>query len=96
MDLNITHKEDQKLLSRTEISAGISFDKATPSNDQVRDEIAKKVGKDSKLIVVKNIYTKFGKKYADVLAYAYDDEKVMKKVEEIQRKKKEEKKEEAK
>jgi len=95
MDLTINHKEDQKLLSRVEIAAGISFDKATPSNDQVRDEIAKKIGKDAKLVVVKNIYTKFGKKYADVLAYAYENEQILKKIEEKQKKKIEEKKEEA-
>ena len=59
MKLNILDKKEQKLLSRTEVKGKLEFDKeATPSNDAVKEEIAKGVGKDAKLVVVKSIYTK--------------------------------------
>lgn len=76
LDLNITQKKEEKLLGRTEINAKIDFGKTTtPSNDAVRDAIAKNLEKDVKLVVVKHIYTNFGTHKADVIAYAYDNEK---------------------
>jgi ribosomal protein S24E len=94
MELNITDKKEQKLLSRLEVSATISFNgSVTPSNDAVKDAIAKKIGKDIKLVVVKGIYTKYGDSSADVNAYVYDNEKKLDEIEVTHKKVKEEKKE---
>ena len=96
MQLEITDKKEQKLLSRVEVKGIVKFDgSATPSNDKVKEAIAKNVGKDMKLVVVKNIYTSYGASSADVTAYVYDDEKKLKELEEKHKKvKKVEKKEE--
>ena len=97
MNLEIIEKKEQKLLSRLEINAKISFSGgATPSNDDVKAEISKAVGKDAKLVVIKNIYTKYGDASADVLAYVYDDEKKLDELEKTHKKaKKKEGEEEA-
>ncbi len=92
LELNITDKEEQKLLSRLNVKGRLKFEgSATPSNDQVRELIAKTVGKDAKLIVVKNIYTKYGDASADVVAYVYDNEKKLKELEKVNKKSKEKK-----
>ena len=76
LNLNINSKKEEKLLGRTEINAKIDFGKATtPSNDAVKDAIVKNLGKEAKLVVIKHIYTNFGTHTADVIAYAYDNEK---------------------
>jgi ribosomal protein S24E len=76
MDLKLNEKKEEKLLERTYIKGVVDFGKApTVSNDAVKDSIAKQLGKEAKLVVVKHIYTKFGAHTADVIAYAYDNEK---------------------
>lgn len=81
LELKINEKKEQKLLSRSEIKGSISFDGTTPSNDAVKDALAKSIGKDAKLVVVKHVYTDFGKRSALVLAYAYDNEEKLKEIE---------------
>ncbi len=92
MELNIADKKEQKLLSRLEVKGKITFSGgATPSSDQVKEAIAKNLGKDAKLIVVKNIYTDYGSASADIMVYVYDDEKKMKELEETNKKSKDKK-----
>ncbi len=87
MQLDITDKKEQKLLSRVEVKGIVRFDSgATPSNDNVKEAIAKSVGKDMKLVVVKNIYTHYGASSADVNAYVYDNEAKLKELEEKHKK----------
>ena len=93
LKLEIIEKNEQKLLSRSAVKGKLSFEgTATPSNDQVKEEIAKHIGKDAKLVVVKHIYTKYGNPSADVFAYVYDDEKKLKELEEKHKKEKKEEK----
>ncbi len=92
LELNITDKKEEKLLSRLKVEGKIMFEgSATPSNDQVRELIAKNLGKDAKLVVVKNIYTKYGAASADVFAYVYDNENKLKELEKVNKKSKEKK-----
>ncbi|MCK4521887.1 MAG: hypothetical protein KAU20_04890 [Nanoarchaeota archaeon] len=95
MELKIKDQKDNKLLSRIEINALLGFQGATPSNDKVRELIAKQMNKEAKLVVVKNIYTKFGSQSADVSAYVYADENKLKQIEPGKKDKKGAKKEEA-
>ena len=84
MKLNIHDKKEQKLLSRLEVKGRLEFDgSTTPSNDAVRESVAKNVGKDAKLVVIKSIYTDYGKASADVRAYVYDSEAKLKNVERV-------------
>lgn len=98
MKLNIAEKIEQKLLSRTKIVGELNFDAATPSNDDLKKAISTELKCAQNLIVITNIYTKFGAKSATFSAYAYDNEKDMKDVERIKEETKaegEEKKEDA-
>ena len=74
MQINITNKKDEPLLSRTKILATLGFDKATPSYQEVTSLIAKQLKADEKLVAIKHIYNLFGDKKADVIAYVYNDE----------------------
>ena len=96
MKINILNEENKPLLSRTEINAEIEFEGSTPSKEEVKKEIAKQKKKNEELVVVKNIYNKFGLNKAKSLIYIYEQKKDMEMIEPKQRKKKEKKKKEAK
>ena len=74
MQLNVTNKKDEPLLSRTEVSASLEFEKATPSNKEVAALLATTLKADEKLIAVRHVYGHFGDKKAKVTAYLYADE----------------------
>ena len=98
MKLEVLEKKEVPLLSRTRVQLKAEFDKATPTRDSIRKEVAKKVGADEKLTIIRHIYTQFGKREARVIAHIYKNEKDMKALEDktaIKRNIKEEKKEEA-
>ncbi len=94
MKINILSEENKTLLSRIEINAEIEFEGKTPSKEEVRKEISKLKKKNEELIIVKNIYTKFGLNKAKSLIYIYKNKKEMERIE--PKLKKEEKKEESK
>jgi len=81
MDIKITEKKEEGPLSRVRLTGEIIFESVTPSNEEVKKKVASSVNCDEKLIVIKNIYTKFGLKKASVSAYAYKNEEAMKKIE---------------
>ena len=81
MDLKILSKKEEPLLSRTIVEAEVSFDKATPSESEIRSALAKSLGRDEKLIVVKGLYAGFGIRKAKNVSYAYENEEVMKSIE---------------
>ena len=74
----------------------MEFEATTPPYDKTIKKIASELKCDEKLIVIRNIYTKFGSKKADFLAYAYSDEKSMKNIEAVKKEGKEVKKAEEK
>ena len=89
MDLKIIEKKEEPLLSRTKIISEVTFEAATPSEKEVKSKIASSLNANENLIVVKNIYTNFGFKKADVSAYLYKDEKEMENIEEKPKKQEE-------
>jgi len=89
VDLKIKEKKEEPLLSRVKLTGEIAFEAATPSCEEVKKKISSSLSCDEKLIVIRNIYTKFGMKKGDLLAYVYNDEKSMKKIEPKQKEKKE-------
>lgn len=95
MELVITEKIEQPLLSRIKVVGEITFDAATPSNDDLCKAISTELKCAQNVISVQNIYTKFGEKRANISAYVYDNEENMKKIERIKEKKKKEGEEEA-
>ena len=98
MKLEIKEKREAPLLSRTRVQASAVFDKETPSREAIRKEISKilKVGED--LVIIKHVYTKFGKKEAKIIAHIYEKVDDAKRIEEehlLKKHFKEEKKEAA-
>ncbi len=89
MNLEITQQGKQPLLSRTEITGKITFQGATPSNEDLKKTIATKLKVDESLVVIKHIYTEFGSQEANIEAFAYDDKKVMAVLEKKAKKQKE-------
>ena len=74
MEFNITSKKEEPLLSRTMIKANISFEKMTPSYQELIPLIASTVKADEKLVAIRHVYTSFGNRNAEVTAYIYKDE----------------------
>lgn len=81
MQVKIIKDEKSPLLLRKEIKAEITFDKATPSNAELAKYIASQLKVDEKLVVVKNIFTRFGETVADSLIYVYDSAEQKDKIE---------------
>lgn len=98
MNLKIKKQEKQPLLSRTEVTAEITFEGKTPSRFEVVQALSKELKSKPELTLVKHIYTEFGATSGDIEAFVYDDKRVMdvleKKIREVKEPKKQEKQEE--
>jgi len=95
MELKIINKKEYPLLSRIKVESEITFDKATPSNNDIKTKLGKDLGKEEKLIVVKGIYMEYGLKKAKNISYIYENEGSLKRIE-VQKKEKTGKKVESK
>ena len=95
MKLTITEKKEHKLLSRIEVKGSVEFEGATPTNKDVQDALAKQVGADVSLVVIKKIANTYGAHTATVRAHVYSDVAKLKVIEGVKEKKTGEKKEEA-
>jgi len=80
MELKILQKNEEPLLSRTRVESEVLFEKATPSNKEIKTKLAQVLGNDEKLLDVIGIYTIYGLKKATILCYAYENEEVLKKI----------------
>ena len=74
VQLNVTAKKEEPMLSRTMIKAELEFDKSTPSYAEVTSLVASSLKADEKLIAIRHIYNSFGARKAEVTAYVYSDE----------------------
>ena len=81
MKITITEKNENKLLNRVEVKGNLEFDKDTPSNAQLAEVLAKELKTKSDLVIVKSIYTKFGKQNADFFALVYENQEAKDKIE---------------
>ncbi len=85
--ITVEKKENKPLLDREEIYA-IVKEKVTPSLALMQEEIAKKLEKKKELVVIKNVYPRYGKQEASVIAYIYNSEESLKKFEPKKKEKK--------
>ncbi|MBT4651637.1 hypothetical protein HOC13_03900 [Candidatus Woesearchaeota archaeon] len=81
MELEIKEKQENKLLNRLEVKGTLTFEGATPSNEQIRDSLASTLNKDKELIIMKHIYSKFSYQEAEFLAFVYDNQEARDKTE---------------
>ncbi len=81
MKLDITKKEKNALIGRTEVEATLTYQGVTPSNRDVTASIAKQLSCEEKLVVVKQIKGVFSEQKAIVTAVAYDSQVALDKYE---------------
>lgn len=91
MQIKILDQKKEPLLSRTIITAEVSFEASvTPSKEEVKKNIAaqlkagtqtKSDSSPEKLTIVKKIHHNFGSTTGKITAYVYDSEKDMKNIE---------------
>jgi len=86
--LKIIENKDSPLLSRKELKAEISFEKATPSNAALKSQIAKQLSVDENIIRIRKIDTQFGERRAIVYANIYKKPDMLVKYENKEKKKK--------
>ena len=72
MLLTLENKKINALLKRVEVSGKISFEGTTPSNVQLAEALTKEMKKETDSVVIKNIYTTFGRQEAGFNALVYD------------------------
>jgi ribosomal protein S24E len=75
-------KEKSKLLNRTDLVIELEhIGKSTPSNSDIKKQIASNLKTKEELIVIDHVYTKFGEGISKIHAKAYDSEKALKDIE---------------
>lgn len=75
MELELLQQQEIPLLSLKRITGKLSFTGVTPSNVEVAEKIAKKIGCKTELVKIKHIYTDYRKQSAKIIATVYNDEK---------------------
>ena len=78
MKCKITEKKENVLLKRTEVSGTLTFDAVTPSNADIKKELANQCKAKEENIVMRNIKSKFGEASGTFEAYVYDSQEALK------------------
>lgn len=81
MELKITEKKEEPLLNRTRIEGTLTFDKATPSKEELKNQLANNQKSKPELVAIKHIYTGYGKPHAKIIAYIYNSKQDFEKIE---------------
>lgn len=92
MDIEVRKETDNKLFSRKEMLLAISYTGKTPSRDEVKEEVCKKLSLSPDNAVIMKINQRYGNGQSEVSMYYYSAKEVMEKLAE---KKKEPKKAQA-
>ena len=71
MKLTITAQTENNFLQRKEIQGTVAFEGATPSQAQITEQLVAELKVAPEHLVIKHIYTKYGRHEAELLAYAY-------------------------
>lgn len=90
MDIKILEEKENSLLNRKEFLLEIDSSGKTPSNKELKQELAQKLKAKPELIVIKNIYQAYGKMTSKSEVFLYNDEKSLKETETIKEKPKKE------
>ncbi len=77
MDIKITNDSENKMLGRREISASATYADKTPTREEIRQELCKKLGLDPQLVEIREIRQQYGLRVSDVTAYSYSSKDSM-------------------
>ena len=75
--MEVIKEKDMKLLSRKRVIFMIDNKKGTPSRVDLVKEIAKNYKANEELIVIKHIYSQFGKNKTKLIVHIYEDKEKM-------------------
>lgn len=78
MEIEITKDEKNKLLKRKQVRFTVSFDGPTPSRQEVRALLCKKLHAKEELTVIDRLAQGFGSTVLDGYAKVYDDPEALK------------------
>lgn len=81
MDIDITRKEEEKLMKRTFFEGKVVFEGKTPSRTDMKKDVCHKLGSKNELTVISKILNDYGSERAKITGYVYDDESAMKNLE---------------
>ncbi len=82
MEIEILQNRENKLVERVEVEFRVHHPgKPTPSRREVLEELAKKLGSDPELVVIRRISTPHGRTYSSCLAHVYKSKERMLSVE---------------
>ena len=78
MELKVTKEQKQPLLKRIYVEAELQFPgKATPSNADVAKALSDRMSSAADAVVVRHIFTDFGKNAACVEAFVYESKALL-------------------
>ena len=89
MDITIEKTNENPYLQRKEVHGKVIFQGSTPSNKQLADALATKLGAKADAISVKHIFTDFGAQNATFEAHVYPSKELLEKVVRLGKKAKE-------
>lgn len=77
MDIRVNSDNTNKMLGRREISASATYTEKTPTREEIRQELCKKLGLDPELVEIREIRQQYGLRVSDVTAYSYSSKEAM-------------------
>ena len=96
MDLELIKEREMPLMSKKRYSFYLTFKGVTPTRNDIKGSVAKKVNSDPALTVIKHIYNRYGVEKAKIIANVYSKKEDMERFEEKSTLKKHEAKKEEK
>ncbi len=94
--MKILDEVNQELIGRKRIILVEEHSGGTPSEADIKKQVASQAKSEEGNIAIQSIKTKYGGGSSEIIAHIYEDPKNLKKFEEFNKKKKDDKKEEAK
>jgi ribosomal protein S24E len=80
MDITISKTNENPFLQRKEVHGEVSFTGATPSQKQLADALATKLGAKADAIFIVHVFTNFGSQKAKFEAHVYPSKEQLEKV----------------
>ncbi len=80
MELKVNSDNENKLLGRREVSATATYTDKTPTKDEVKEQLCKKLNLDPALVEIREIKQQYGLRVSDITAYSYTDAQTMAKL----------------
>ena len=89
MEIEISNDKENKLFGRREFSFKITYDGKTPSKEEVKESLCKKLGLSPDLTMIMKVAQLYGSEESRGIAYSYSDKGLFAKLEKHEAKMKE-------